>query len=47
MANIDDIWSAHKIRNNIVHDVDYKLINIDAEEAVGAYKKALEELEVL
>ncbi len=47
MANIDDIWSAHKIRNSIVHDVDYKLIVIDAERAVGAYRKALEELEVI
>jgi len=47
MANINDIWSAHKIRNNIVHDIDYKLIPLDAELAVGAYRKALEELEVL
>lgn len=47
MANIDDIWSAHKIRNNIVHDADYKLTSVDAEKAIGAYKKALEELEVL
>ncbi len=47
MANINDIWSAHKIRNNIVHDVDYKLNSVDAERAIRAYKKALEELEVI
>jgi len=47
IANIDDIWSAHKIRNNIVHNADYKLSSVDAERAVRAYKKALEELEVL
>lgn len=47
MANINDIWSAHKIRNNIVHDIDYKLTSVDAERAIGAYRKALEELEVL
>ncbi len=47
LSNIDDIWRAHKIRNNIVHDIDYKLMVIDAEKAVGAYRKALEELEVL
>ena len=47
MANIDDIWSAHKIRNNIVHDVDYKLTGSDTEKAIRTYKKALEELEVL
>lgn len=47
LANIDEIWSAHKIRNNVVHNVDYKLSNAEAERAIEAYKKALEELEVL
>jgi len=47
MTNINDIWTAHKIRNNIVHDVDYKLIVVDAQRAIDAYKKALDELEVL
>lgn len=47
IANIDDIWQAHKARNNIVHDVDYKLTELEAERAVKSYKKALEELEVL
>ena len=47
MANINDIWSAHKIRNSIVHDVDYKLTGSETEKAIRAYRKALEELEVL
>ena len=47
MTNINDIWTAHKIRNNIVHDIDYKLIVVDAQRAVKAYKKALDELEAL
>ncbi len=47
MANINDIWNAHKIRNNIVHDIDYKLNEFEAERAIDAYKKALEELEVI
>jgi len=47
IANIDDIWRAHKTRNNIVHDVNYKLTSVEAEEVVGIYKKTLEELEVL
>lgn len=47
ISNIDDIWQAHKIRNNVVHDVDYKLTAVDAEKAIKSYRKALEELEVL
>lgn len=47
IANIDDIWSAHKVRNNIVHDVDFRLTEFETERTVRAYKKALEELEVV
>lgn len=47
ITNINDIWDAHKIRNNIVHDTDHKLKNIDAEKSIKAYKEALEELEAL
>ncbi len=47
ISNINDIWSAHKIRNKIVHDMDYKLTPVDARRAVKAFKQALEELEVL
>jgi len=47
ISNIDDIWSAHKIRNKIVHDMDYKLIPVDAQRAVKAFEQALKELEVL
>jgi len=47
ISDIDDIWQAHKIRNNIVHDINYKLTVIDAERAIKSFRKALEELEVL
>ncbi len=47
ISNIDDIWQAHKIRNNIVHDINYTLTSNEAEKAIGSYKKGLEELEVL
>lgn len=47
MPNIDNLWQAHKIRNNVVHDINYKLTVIDAEKAIKFYKKALEDLEVL
>lgn len=47
IANINDVWTAHKVRNNIVHDLDFKLTQLDAERSINAYKKALEELEAI
>jgi len=45
VSNIDDVWKAHKIKNNIVHDPDYKLERGQVEKALDIYKKALHELE--
>lgn len=47
ISNINDIWSAHKVRNNIVHQTGYKLTAVDAQKSVEAYKKGLGELEAL
>ncbi len=47
ISNIDDVWRAHKVRNNVVHDADYRLTEFEAEKSVKAFKKALEELEAL
>lgn len=47
LSNIDDIKKAHKIRNNIVHDPNYKLTLAEAREVISIYEKALEELNAL
>ena len=47
MANIDQIWEAHKIRNNIIHDPDYKLPFEKAEELIRIYEEAFNNLEAL
>lgn len=47
ISNLDAIWRAHKLRNNIVHDIDRKIKYNNACQAIEAFKKALEELEVL
>jgi len=44
LSNINDIWEAHKIRNNIVHDPDYKLSLREAQKAIEIYEKALTDL---
>lgn len=46
IPNIDEIWEAHKIRNNIVHDPDYRLNLDQARNALAIYERALRELDV-
>jgi len=46
LPNISGILEAHKIRNNIVHDPDYKLDLEKAKEVIGTYEQALRDLEV-
>lgn len=47
LRSINDLWSAHKLRNIIAHDPDYQVQQRDAREAVGNFEKALRELGVL
>lgn len=47
LRSINDLWSAHKLRNLIVHDPDYQVQQRDAREAVGNFEKALRELGAL
>lgn len=47
LTNLEDILEAHKIRNNIIHDPDYRL-NLDvAKKIISDYEKALIDLGVL
>jgi hypothetical protein len=46
LKNLEDVWEAHKIRNNIVHDPDYRLTLDQAKKALEIYEKALRELGV-
>ena len=45
LSNLDDVWKAHKIRNNIVHDPSYRLSLDEAKESLAIYEKALQDLE--
>jgi len=47
LANIDDLWQAHKIRNRIAHEQDFKLTHSQAERAIEIYQRASEDLEAL
>jgi len=45
LPNIEQIWEAHKIRNNVVHDPDYRFTLDEAKKTLGIYEKALRDLE--
>lgn len=46
LPNLDDVWRAHKLRNDIVHDLDYRLNLRMAHWSIGVYEKAFEHLNV-
>ncbi len=47
LPNIEEILQAHKVRNNIVYDPNYKLSLEETERALAIFEKALIDLHVL
>lgn len=47
LANLDNLWEAHKIRNKLVHDVNYFLRQAEARQAIKFYEEALKELQAI
>lgn len=47
LANIDDVYAVHKIRNNIVHNPDYRLSLEEARSTLDIYEKAFNSLQIL
>lgn len=46
LPNIEDLWKAHKTRNNVVHDPDYSLTFDQAKKTTAIYEKAFQDLEM-
>jgi hypothetical protein len=47
LPNIQEIWEAHKLRNRLVHESDFKLSRDTAEKALAVYEQTLRDLELL
>jgi len=47
LTNLDEIWQAHKVRNQIVHQLDFHLTHSQAKRAIEIYQRALEDLEAI
>jgi len=45
LPNIEQIKEVHKIRNNIIHDPDYRLPLDEARKVMGIYEQALRDLQ--
>lgn len=47
IENLDEVYAAHKVRNNIVHNPDYRLSQDEAKSVLGAYQRAFNSLQIL
>jgi len=47
LPNIEEVKEVHKIRNNIVHDPDYRLTLEEAKRTIEIFEKALTDLQIL
>ncbi len=43
-SNANAVWSAHKLRNQIVHETDLRLNYDDARRALAGFKRALKDV---
>lgn len=45
--SFEDVWTSHKIRNQVVHEENYQLTHATAERALKGYEKFLRELNII
>jgi hypothetical protein len=45
--NKNQVWLAHKLRNQLVHEAEFSLADAQAKKALAAFQRALKELRVL
>tara|TARA_Y100000310_G_C20617522_1_gene781436 strand:+ start:661 stop:1206 length:546 start_codon:yes stop_codon:yes gene_type:complete len=44
LENIQEVWTAHKVRNHIVHDSKFKLSLKEAQDSVSVFHQAFEKI---
>ena len=47
IKNINDVWSAHKLRNRLVHEPDVDISMRDVQTALSSFEKALRQMGAL
>lgn len=43
----DDMWQAHKVRNEMVHNINYEVMDFEAKRVVKQFERVLRELSAL
>jgi len=46
-SDYQGVWSAHKLRNRLVHEIDYEFFINETKEAIQQYQRALKDLDAL
>ena len=47
LANIDEVWRVHKLRNALVHDAAFQISHSQARDVINTYQQALRDLKIL
>ncbi|MBI5420701.1 MAG: hypothetical protein HZA35_00070 [Parcubacteria group bacterium] len=47
LKNINEVWTAHKVRNNIVHSPDHSFSRQEAVEVIEMYERAFREMNLI
>ncbi|MEK7094004.1 MAG: hypothetical protein AAB903_01540 [Patescibacteria group bacterium] len=47
IKELDNVWRAHRLRNNLVHSPDFKVSADEAERALDSYERFLKEVKAL
>ena len=47
LPNIEEVYEAHKTRNSIVHNPDFRLSSDDAKKTIEIYEQAFRDLQIL
>ncbi|MFA5270498.1 MAG: hypothetical protein WC400_02760 [Patescibacteria group bacterium] len=47
IGRLEEVWAAHKMRNQLVHDIDFDITGGKAVEATNAFRRALKKLNAL
>lgn len=47
IPSLEQLWQAHKLRNRIVHEANFRLTREETQKAIQSYEKALKEMKIL
>lgn len=46
-SNLNNVWSAHKFRNHLVHDIHAEALHFQAKDAIDKFRQAFRDLGVI